>query len=186
MYASPASLILLDLITPIIVLREMPESAYLLVGSPMPDRFLREMPDKERYPGLPCCGFDMGLTAPRRKTSIVSKTRKREGHGPINGPKSHTIIIIIIIIIIVIPIIIGAIGTITKLLRKYLSNIPGKHDIKQVQTTAILDTAHVLWEVLMYKYRTFNMGNNITCSINCNYRIAVKLCTLETLFDSDM
>ena len=32
---------------------------------------------------------------------------------------------------------------------KYPSNIPGKHDIKQLQTTAILGTAHVLGKVLM-------------------------------------
>jgi hypothetical protein len=32
---------------------------------------------------------------------------------------------------------------------KYLSNIPGKHDIKELQKTAILGTAHILREVLM-------------------------------------
>jgi hypothetical protein len=40
------------------------------------------------------------------------------------------------------PIIIGANGTISKLLRQYLSNITGKHEIKELQTTAILRTAH--------------------------------------------
>ena len=49
----------------------------------------------------------------------------------------------------VIPVIIGATGTISKSLRQYLSNIPGKHEIKELQTTAILGTAHKLWEVLM-------------------------------------
>jgi len=49
----------------------------------------------------------------------------------------------------VIPVIIGATGTIAKLLRQYLSNIPGKHEIKELQTTAILGTAHKLQEVLM-------------------------------------
>jgi hypothetical protein len=33
----------------------------------------------------------------------------------------------------VIPIIIGAAGTISKSRRKYLSNIPGKHEIKELQ-----------------------------------------------------
>jgi hypothetical protein len=33
----------------------------------------------------------------------------------------------------VIPVIIGATGTISKSLRKYLTNIPGKHDIKKLQ-----------------------------------------------------
>jgi hypothetical protein len=32
----------------------------------------------------------------------------------------------------VIPLIIGATGTISKLFRKYLSKIPGKHEIKEV------------------------------------------------------
>jgi hypothetical protein len=43
----------------------------------------------------------------------------------------------------------GATGTISKSFRKYLSSIPGKHDIKELQKTAVLDTAHLLREVLM-------------------------------------
>jgi hypothetical protein len=50
----------------------------------------------------------------------------------------------------VIPIITGAPGTITKSLRQYLSNIPGKHKIKELQKTAILGIAHILRKVLMY------------------------------------
>ena len=49
----------------------------------------------------------------------------------------------------VIPVIIGATGTISKSLRQYLSNIPGKHEIKEQQKTAILGTAHILRKVLM-------------------------------------
>ena len=30
------------------------------------------------------------------------------------------------------------------------------------------------------KYKTFNLGNNITCTINCKYRIAATLYTIET------
>jgi hypothetical protein len=41
-----------------------------------------------------------------------------------------------------IPVIIGATGTFSKSLGQYLSNVPGKHEIKQLQTTAILGTAH--------------------------------------------
>ena len=48
-----------------------------------------------------------------------------------------------------IPVIIGATGTISKSLRQYLSNIQGKHVIKELQKTAILGTAHRLREVLM-------------------------------------
>jgi hypothetical protein len=47
------------------------------------------------------------------------------------------------------PVIIGATGTISKSFRKYLSSIPGKHDIKEQQKTAILGTAHILRKVLM-------------------------------------
>ena len=48
----------------------------------------------------------------------------------------------------VIPVIIGATGTISKSFRKYLSDIPGNHDVKELQKTAILGTAHILRKVL--------------------------------------
>jgi len=43
----------------------------------------------------------------------------------------------------------GATGTISKSLRQYLNNTPGKHENKEVQKTAILGTAHILRNVLM-------------------------------------
>jgi len=49
----------------------------------------------------------------------------------------------------VIPVIIRATGTISKSVRKYVSNIPGKHELKELQKTAILGTAHILRKVLM-------------------------------------
>jgi hypothetical protein len=42
----------------------------------------------------------------------------------------------------------GATGTILKALRKYVNNIPGNHEVKELQKTAILVTAHILREVL--------------------------------------
>jgi len=48
----------------------------------------------------------------------------------------------------VIPVIIGATGTISKSFRKYVSNIPGNHEIKELQKTAIFGTAHTLRKVL--------------------------------------
>jgi len=48
-----------------------------------------------------------------------------------------------------IPVIVGATGTISKPFRKYVSNIPGKHEDKELQKTAILGTAHILRKVLM-------------------------------------
>jgi hypothetical protein len=47
------------------------------------------------------------------------------------------------------PVMVEAIGTISKSPRKYLSNIPGKHEIKKLHKTAILGTAHILLKVLM-------------------------------------
>jgi len=49
----------------------------------------------------------------------------------------------------VIPIIRGATGTISKSFRKYVSNIRGKLEVKELQKTAILGTAHTLRKVLM-------------------------------------
>jgi len=49
----------------------------------------------------------------------------------------------------VIPVIIVETGTISKSFRKYVSNIPGKHEVKGLQKTAILGTAHILRKVLM-------------------------------------
>ena len=48
----------------------------------------------------------------------------------------------------VIPVIIGATGTISKSFRNYVSNIPGNHEVKVLQKTAILGTAHILRKVL--------------------------------------
>ena len=76
------------------------------------------------------------------------------------GEDSHIIIIILILIIIiiiqrmwkvktrVIPVIIGATGTVSKSFRKYISNIPGSHEVKELQKSAILGTAHILRKVL--------------------------------------
>jgi hypothetical protein len=49
----------------------------------------------------------------------------------------------------VITLIIQAPGTISQLLRKYLSSIPGKHDIKKLEKPAILGNARILEEVLI-------------------------------------
>ena len=40
----------------------------------------------------------------------------------------------------VLPVIIGATGTISKSPRQFLSNIPGKHETKELQKTGILGT----------------------------------------------
>ena len=49
----------------------------------------------------------------------------------------------------VIPVIRGTIGTISKSLRQNLKNIAEKHEIKEIQKTVILGTAHILRKVLI-------------------------------------
>ena len=51
--------------------------------------------------------------------------------------------------IIIIIIIIGEPGTISKTFRKYVSNMPGNSEVKELQNTAILGTVHILRKVLM-------------------------------------
>jgi len=48
-----------------------------------------------------------------------------------------------------IPVTIGTTGTISKSFRKYVGNIPGMHEVKELQKTAILGTARILCKVLM-------------------------------------
>jgi hypothetical protein len=45
------------------------------------------------------------------------------------------------------PVITGANGTTSKSFRQQLSNIPQKHEIRELQTTAILGTEHIFREV---------------------------------------
>jgi hypothetical protein len=49
----------------------------------------------------------------------------------------------------VIQLIIRATGSVSESFAKYLSNIPGKQDIKELQKTAIVGTAHTIWKVLL-------------------------------------
>jgi hypothetical protein len=48
-----------------------------------------------------------------------------------------------------IPVTTGATRTISKSFRKYVSTILGNHEVKELQKTAILGTAHILRKVLM-------------------------------------
>jgi hypothetical protein len=70
--------------------------------------------------------------------------------------------------------------------RQYLSIIPGEHEIKGLQKTAILGTAHThththTAEIGDVKVpNIFHGRNNITCSTDCKYRAAATLYALET------
>jgi hypothetical protein len=46
-------------------------------------------------------------------------------------------------------VIIGANGTVSKSFRKYVSTIPGNLEVRELQKTVILGTAHILRKVLM-------------------------------------
>jgi len=48
-----------------------------------------------------------------------------------------------------IPVLIGVMGIISESLRQHLSNISGKQDFKELQTTTTLCTTQLLWKVLM-------------------------------------
>jgi hypothetical protein len=42
---------------------------------------------------------------------------------------------------------IGATGTISKSFRKYVSSIPGNHEVRELEKTDVLGTAHILRKV---------------------------------------
>jgi len=84
----------------------------------------------------------------------------------------------------VLPVTTGATGTISKSLRQYLNNIPGKQEIKELfkknshtgNFTNTFESANVKVQNL------FNTRNNITCSTNCKYRTDATLYTRQTWF----
>jgi hypothetical protein len=84
----------------------------------------------------------------------------------------------------VIPVIIGATGTISKSFSKYVSNIPGNHEVEELQKTAILGTAHIMRKVLMYKYIRANAAASDMGTVNSSDRIAAALYCLGTWFVS--
>jgi len=53
---------------------------------------------------------------------------------------------------------------------------------QNIENGHIAHCTHIHWKVLPYKYKIFNMGSNITCNMNCNYRIAATQRTLNTCF----
>jgi hypothetical protein len=53
-----------------------------------------------------------------------------------------------------------------------VSTIPGNHEVKELQKTVILCTAHILRKVLMQKYIRANAGASDMGTINSSDRIA--------------
>jgi hypothetical protein len=82
---------------------------------------------------------------------------------------------------IMIIIIIGATGTIAKSVRQYLSNITGKHEVKELQkNTHIEHCTHTAESANAKVQNVLHWRDNITCSTDCRYRIATTLCTVQT------
>ena len=79
---------------------------------------------------------------------------------------------------------IRAIGTISKSLRQYLSHIPGKHEIKELQKTALIGHCTHTTENSDVKIQNIYRIYNFTCNSNCKYRTAATLYTVETWFVS--
>jgi len=56
-------------------------------------------------------------------------------------------------------VILGATGTVSKSLRQYLSNIPGKYEIKELQKkNSHIGHCTLLRKVLVWKYKTYFTG----------------------------
>jgi len=51
----------------------------------------------------------------------------------------------------IVPVIIGATGIVTRILRKNLETVPGKYSIDSLQKTAILGKSHIIRKVLQRK-----------------------------------
>ena len=74
-----------------------------------------------------------------------------------------------------------------KSLRQYLNNIPGEHEIKELQKNShIVHCTQTAGSADAEVQNIFTVGNNITCSANCKYRTAATLYTVVTWFVSGM
>jgi hypothetical protein len=78
----------------------------------------------------------------------------------------------------VLPVIKGTTVTISESVR---NSITGKHDIKELQETAPLGTAHILQEVLMSKYKKFFLTKKI---LHVRYVVATEY--LQLIYTRNM
>ena len=85
----------------------------------------------------------------------------------------------------VIMVIIRVTGTISNPLRQYLSNIPGKHKIKEIEKNChIGHCTHTMESTDVNVQNIFHGRNNITCGTNYKHKTAAALYMLETWFVS--
>ena len=78
----------------------------------------------------------------------------------------------------VIPVIIGATGTISKTYRKYVNNIPGKHETKELQKSSRFGHCTHTSKSTSVKVQNISRAKNITCITNYRYGTAASLYTL--------
>jgi len=78
----------------------------------------------------------------------------------------------------VIPVIVGATGTISKLFRKYVSNIPGKHEVKE--NGHIEHCTHTSESANVKIHNILNTESNDISTMNSKNRKAAKLYSLVT------
>jgi hypothetical protein len=71
-----------------------------------------------------------------------------------------------------------------KVIRRYVSNIPANHEVKELQKTAILGTAHILRKVLTQRYNGVNAGTSDISTMNSYIRKVATQCFLGTWFVS--
>ena len=84
----------------------------------------------------------------------------------------------------VIPVTTGEIGILSKSLRHYLSNVPAKHEIKELKNSHIVHCTHTA-EGSNVKVQIKLYGHiYVTCRPNCKYKTAATLYILETWFVS--
>ena len=71
-----------------------------------------------------------------------------------------------------------------KIIHKIPEQHTGKARIQGAAENNLVRHFTRTWKVLVLKYETFNMGNNITCTTNCSYRTAGTVRTLEKWYVS--
>jgi hypothetical protein len=64
--------------------------------------------------------------------------------------------------------------------------IPGNHEVKKLQKTAIFDTAQIIRKVLTKRYIGVNAETSDMITMNSNTRIAATRCSLGAWFISGM
>jgi hypothetical protein len=74
--------------------------------------------------------------------------------------------------------------SIIKIIIINLGNIPGKHEIKELQKSHIVHCTHIAESADVNVQNILHERNNITCGTNCKYRTAAKRYILKAWFVS--